>query len=119
MSGLEKPRKRPEGSPLQHLFRPVFHWFRARSPSHRQATGEESSNAPPLHAQTEDSSAKLWSVYDSEAERYDSALVESWKADMEGMLIFSGLFPASLTAFIIESYENLIQDPGNMTVTLL
>jgi hypothetical protein len=42
----------------------------------------------PLHALTEDSSAKFWSVYISEAEHYDSALVESWKADMEGMLIF-------------------------------
>ncbi|KAJ7627981.1 hypothetical protein DFH06DRAFT_725796 [Mycena polygramma] len=116
MFEVEKPRR--YGSPLQHLFRPVFHWFRARSP-HWQATSEESSSASPLHAQTEDSSAKFWSVYNSEAERYDSALVESWKADMEGMLIFSGLFSASLTAFIIESYKNLIPDPGNMTVALL
>ncbi|KAJ7165469.1 hypothetical protein C8R43DRAFT_824255, partial [Mycena crocata] len=60
-----------------------------------------------------------WSVYISEAERYDSALVESWRADMEGLLIFSGLFSASLTAFIIESYKNLIPDTGEMTVALL
>jgi hypothetical protein len=32
--------------------------------------------------------AKLWSVYVGEAEKYDRALVESWKSDMEGMLIF-------------------------------
>ena len=33
-------------------------------------------------------SAKLWAVYISEAEKYDKALVESWKSDMDGLLIF-------------------------------
>ncbi|KAJ7280680.1 hypothetical protein C8J57DRAFT_105446, partial [Mycena rebaudengoi] len=63
--------------------------------------------------------AKLWSVYVAEAEKYDRALVESWKSDMEGMLIFAGLFSASLTAFIIESYKTLTPDSGNTTVRLL
>ncbi|KAJ7106794.1 hypothetical protein C8R43DRAFT_845308, partial [Mycena crocata] len=64
-------------------------------------------------------SARLWSIYVGEAERYDKSLVESWKADMEGMLIFSGLFSASLTAFLIESYRTLQPDNGNMAVQLL
>ncbi|KAF7341288.1 hypothetical protein MVEN_01864900 [Mycena venus] len=51
--------------------------------------------------------AKLWAVYISEAEKYDKGLVESWKSDMQGMLIFAGLFSASLTAFLIESYKTL------------
>ncbi|KAJ7452958.1 hypothetical protein B0H11DRAFT_2326724, partial [Mycena galericulata] len=85
-------------------------------PQQNVSTNEKLS---PLHAQTEDASAKFWSVYIAEAERYDSALVESWKADMEGILIFSGLFSASLTAFIIESYGNLTHDTGDMTVALL
>ncbi|KAF7291945.1 hypothetical protein MIND_01220000 [Mycena indigotica] len=63
--------------------------------------------------------AKLWSVYVDEAERYDKSLVASWKSDMEGMLIFAGLFSASLTAFLIESYKTLVQDPGEATVHLL
>ncbi|KAF7291918.1 hypothetical protein MIND_01217200 [Mycena indigotica] len=62
---------------------------------------------------------KLWSVYVDEAERYDKSLVASWKSDMEGMLIFAGLFSASLTAFLIESYKTLVQDPGDATVQLL
>ncbi|KAJ7325415.1 hypothetical protein DFH08DRAFT_645765, partial [Mycena albidolilacea] len=62
---------------------------------------------------------KLWSVYVGEAEKYDRALFESWKSDMEGMLIFAGLFSASLTAFLIESYKTLTQDSGEMTVLLL
>ncbi|KAF7341593.1 hypothetical protein MSAN_02056400 [Mycena sanguinolenta] len=35
---------------------------------------------------------------------------------MEGMLIFSGLFSASLTAFLIESYKVLQPDSGDLTV---
>ncbi|KAJ7644699.1 hypothetical protein FB45DRAFT_999654 [Roridomyces roridus] len=73
----------------------------------------------------EAAATKLWAVYVSEAEKYDKALVESWKSDMEGMLIFpltipkAGLFSASLTAFIIESYPTLLPDSGDTTVQLL
>ncbi|KAJ7672095.1 hypothetical protein B0H17DRAFT_1141254 [Mycena rosella] len=55
----------------------------------------------------------------SEAEKYDKALVESWRGDMDGMLIFAGLFSASLTAFIIESYKTLTPDSGDTTAVLL
>ncbi|KAJ7182308.1 hypothetical protein C8R43DRAFT_966736 [Mycena crocata] len=64
-------------------------------------------------------SARLWAIYVGEADRYDKTLVESWKADMEGMLIFSGLFSASLTAFLIESYRTLRPDSGDITVEIL
>ncbi|KAF7318310.1 hypothetical protein HMN09_00339800 [Mycena chlorophos] len=63
--------------------------------------------------------AKLWSVYVNEAEKYDKSLVESWSSDMEGILIFAGLFSASLTAFLVESYTNLSPDPASATVILL
>ncbi|KAJ7617699.1 hypothetical protein DFH06DRAFT_961388, partial [Mycena polygramma] len=62
---------------------------------------------------------KLWAVYISEAEKYDKSLVESWKSDMEGMLIFAGLFSAVLTAFLIESYKTLSPDSEDRTVKLL
>ncbi|KAF7343192.1 hypothetical protein MVEN_01750400 [Mycena venus] len=64
-------------------------------------------------------SAKLWAVYIDEAEKYDKALVEGWKSDMEGLLIFAGLFSASLTAFLIESYKTLTPDQGAITIALL
>ncbi|KAJ6480511.1 hypothetical protein C8R47DRAFT_1018861, partial [Mycena vitilis] len=38
---------------------------------------------------------------------------------MEGMLIFAGLFSASLTAFLIESYKTLNPDSGDTTALLL
>ncbi|KAJ7164205.1 hypothetical protein C8R46DRAFT_309520, partial [Mycena filopes] len=67
----------------------------------------------------ETAAAKLWAVYVSEAEKYDKALVESWKSDMEGLLIFAGLFSAILTAFLIESYKTLNSNSGDVTVHLL
>ncbi|KAJ7834608.1 hypothetical protein B0H13DRAFT_2453988, partial [Mycena leptocephala] len=67
----------------------------------------------------EAAASKLWSVYISEADKYDKVLVESWKSDMAGMLIFAGLFSASLTAFIIESYKTLAPNSGDSTVQLL
>ncbi|KAJ7145561.1 hypothetical protein C8R44DRAFT_863435 [Mycena epipterygia] len=70
----------------------------------------------PRHGSNEASSAKLWAVYVAEAEKYDKALVESWRSDMDGLLIFAGLFSASLTAFLIESYKSLTPD---ITIVLL
>ncbi|KAJ7124540.1 hypothetical protein C8R44DRAFT_735007 [Mycena epipterygia] len=68
---------------------------------------------------TEEACAKMWSVYISQAERYDKALVAGWRADMKGILIFAGLFSGSLTAFIIESYPTLTPDSGDTMVLLL
>ncbi|KAJ7431883.1 hypothetical protein B0H11DRAFT_825003 [Mycena galericulata] len=67
----------------------------------------------------ESAGAKIWSVYISEADKYDKALVERWRSDMEGILIFAGLFSASLTAFLIESYTTLSPDQNQLTVLIL
>ncbi|KAN0124182.1 hypothetical protein V8E52_001831, partial [Russula decolorans] len=66
-----------------------------------------------------ETSGKVWSVYLSEAERQDRALAENWKGDTEGILIFTGLFAATVAAFIIESYKQLSPDSGATTVFLL
>ncbi|KAH9057386.1 hypothetical protein EDB87DRAFT_1565324, partial [Lactarius vividus] len=50
---------------------------------------------------------KLWSVYVEEAESHDKALIGTWKDDMEGIIIFAGLYSASLTAFLQQSFPNL------------
>ncbi|KAF5357365.1 hypothetical protein D9758_005900 [Tetrapyrgos nigripes] len=66
-----------------------------------------------------DPGTKLWNVYIGEARRYDEDLLKGWKEDMDGMLLFSALYSASLTAFIIESYKTLQDDPAQNTVALL
>jgi hypothetical protein len=83
----------------------------------------------------EAAAAKLWAVYVSEADKYDKALVESWKSDMDGLLIFvsfksiqrpqidvdhkAALFSAIVAAFLLESYKTLNSDSGDLTVHLL
>ncbi|KAJ6482149.1 hypothetical protein C8R47DRAFT_951600, partial [Mycena vitilis] len=63
-----------------------------------------------------------WSVYISEAEKYDKALADNWRGNMNGMLIFAsraGLFSAILTAFIIESYKTLTPDMDFLTLACI
>ncbi|KAF5357370.1 hypothetical protein D9758_005863 [Tetrapyrgos nigripes] len=66
-----------------------------------------------------EASTKFWSIYIDEAQRYDEPLLKGWKEDMDGMLLFSALYSASLTAFIIESYKTLQDDPAQNTIALL
>ncbi|KAJ7595250.1 hypothetical protein C8J56DRAFT_921933 [Mycena floridula] len=42
-------------------------------------------------------------LYSEEAEKYDKGLALNWKGDMDAILIFAGLFTASVTAMIVES----------------
>ncbi|KAJ7487390.1 hypothetical protein B0H11DRAFT_1790047 [Mycena galericulata] len=128
--GVQDSEKNIPGShdlPLLHRFLARFFPKNNRAdvgenPQPTQKTAEEIlgwGDPPYSKAESQQASAKLWAVYIDEAERYDRALVESWKADMEGMLIFSGLFSASVTAFLIESYPTLQSDSGDTTVQLL
>ncbi|KAH9079595.1 hypothetical protein EDB83DRAFT_1291712 [Lactarius deliciosus] len=66
-----------------------------------------------------DSSDGLWSMYLTEAEKQDKDVTESWKGDAEGILVFTGLFSATVAAFIIESYQNLSPKSGDTTNALL
>ncbi|KAI0308848.1 hypothetical protein OF83DRAFT_151134, partial [Amylostereum chailletii] len=66
-----------------------------------------------------DPSDRFWAMYLTDAEKYDVAMTESMKGDTDGMLIFTGLFAATVAAFIIEFYKTLNPDSGNDTVTLL
>ncbi|KAG6899779.1 hypothetical protein C0993_006965 [Termitomyces sp. T159_Od127] len=71
-----------------------------------------SSPLPQQSVQSDGPSARLWSVYVAEADRQDRALAHSWKGNMDALLIFAGLFSASITAFLIESYKSLTPDPN-------
>ncbi|KAH9071517.1 hypothetical protein EDB83DRAFT_2221031, partial [Lactarius deliciosus] len=66
-----------------------------------------------------DSSGRLWTMYLTEAEEQDKEITESWKGEAEGILVFTGLFSATVAAFIIESYKQLSPDSGDTTNALL
>ncbi|KAG6902349.1 hypothetical protein C0995_001146 [Termitomyces sp. Mi166 len=62
---------------------------------------------------------RFWSIYVSETEQHDSNITGTWKADLDSTLIFAGLFSATVTAFIIDSYKLLQQDSADVTNALL
>ncbi|KAJ7757192.1 hypothetical protein DFH07DRAFT_819578 [Mycena maculata] len=128
-AGLPRPqRPTKDGSVLHRVASAAFRVLRPRQkqagrdpkpPESLPPTPDGQEKGNYSEAENEEACTKIWSIYVGEAERYDAALVESWRADMEGMLIFSGLFSASLTAFLIESYKNLQQNSGDQTVTAI
>ncbi|TDL14155.1 hypothetical protein BD410DRAFT_757366 [Rickenella mellea] len=83
-------------------------------PKNNQETGGDT-KAPDLT----DPSSRIWGPYLELAEKYDKDLVESWRDDMESLLIFAALFSASVTAFVIESYQALQEDVGQATISIL
>ncbi|KIJ57064.1 hypothetical protein M422DRAFT_198449, partial [Sphaerobolus stellatus SS14] len=55
--------------------------------------------------------AAVWALYLKETEAEDKELTELWQVGLDQLLIFAGLFGAILTAFLIESRQDLKQDP--------
>ncbi|KAI0259712.1 hypothetical protein BC834DRAFT_1016108, partial [Gloeopeniophorella convolvens] len=97
----------------------------SQDPGHDQH-GEARSSHPAVPGDFDSNANPLWSLYGKEVKGYDEATIQVWKEDMDGILIFllgvllifgkAGLFSASLTAFLAESYQNLQPDP---TITIL
>ncbi|KAI0262302.1 hypothetical protein BC834DRAFT_829018, partial [Gloeopeniophorella convolvens] len=73
----------------------------------------------PTDAEYGDTSAPIWNLYRTESEKYDKMLVESWMGNTDSMLIFTGLFSAIISAFLVETYRTLQPDTDSQTVTLL
>ncbi|KAI0280629.1 hypothetical protein BGY98DRAFT_914550, partial [Russula aff. rugulosa BPL654] len=62
---------------------------------------------------------KIWFLSVSHADRFDAAIADIWKADMDGILVYTGVFSATVAAFLIESYEYLKPDPSEVSSRLL
>ncbi|ESK89467.1 hypothetical protein Moror_16126 [Moniliophthora roreri MCA 2997] len=62
---------------------------------------------------------KSWERLIREVNRYDDAMVKNWKEEIDTQLVFAGLFSAVVTAFAVESYQWLSEDPADTTVVLL
>ncbi|VDC02420.1 unnamed protein product [Peniophora sp. CBMAI 1063] len=61
----------------------------------------------------------FWTTYLKDAEEEDKYLPKSWEANTGSVLTFTGLFAATVAAFIIENYKSLSPDSGDQTVALL
>jgi len=58
----------------------------------------------------DDVSARIWNLYGTESEKYDKALMESWKGNTDTMLNFTGLFSLIVASFPIETCKTLTPD---------
>ncbi|GLB40923.1 hypothetical protein LshimejAT787_0901380 [Lyophyllum shimeji] len=63
--------------------------------------------------------ARVWKIYTEEATKFDSSLAEGWNRGIDVLLVFTGLFSAVLTTFIIQSFQLSIPDAGSTTNALL
>ncbi|KAH8093868.1 hypothetical protein BXZ70DRAFT_867575, partial [Cristinia sonorae] len=60
-----------------------------------------------------------WSLYNAAAERSDEVFIAHLRDSMGSVLIISGLFSATVTSLIVESYRTLERDPASDTVLYL
>ncbi|KAF9263849.1 hypothetical protein L218DRAFT_999316 [Marasmius fiardii PR-910] len=60
-----------------------------------------------------------WDAIMKTVETLDEDIAKGYKEDIDTLLVFAGLFSAVVTAFTIESYKWLQQDPEDATVALL
>jgi len=64
-----------------------------------------------------DSSADpLWTLYGREAKSHDQSRIQTLKDNLDGIVIFAGLFSVALTAFLIDGKQNLKPNPADQTV---
>ncbi|VDB85104.1 unnamed protein product [Peniophora sp. CBMAI 1063] len=55
---------------------------------------------------------RMWSYYLRKAHRVDQEMADGWKGDTDGILIFTGLFSATVASFIVDNYKSLQLDPS-------
>ncbi|KAI0760946.1 hypothetical protein BD413DRAFT_593170 [Trametes elegans] len=60
-----------------------------------------------------------WSTCAARMREFDEAMVRNWKEEIDTLLVFAGLFSAVVTAFDIEAYHLLQDDPNQASTQLL
>ncbi|KAH9990333.1 hypothetical protein BJV77DRAFT_920380, partial [Russula vinacea] len=56
-----------------------------------------------------------WSLYAKEAKSHDKSTIKTLKDDMDGLLIFAGLFSAALTGLVIDRSQNIQPTPAQQS----
>ncbi|KAJ3559535.1 hypothetical protein NM688_g277 [Phlebia brevispora] len=60
-----------------------------------------------------------WAIIDKTMKGLDEDKIHDCKEDMDTLLVFAGLYSAVLTSFLVQSYQNLLQNPQEVMVDLL
>ncbi|KAI0062742.1 hypothetical protein BV25DRAFT_1825276 [Artomyces pyxidatus] len=110
---LEEPRRDAQGGEVQNA-------STATERTQRKVIRPES--ADPKTQDKKDESVNpletMWPMYLEESKKEDNNLVDNITIYTNGVLVFTGLFGAIVTAFIIESYKQL-QPPDSGTTAAL
>ncbi|KAI0659375.1 hypothetical protein C8Q70DRAFT_1045226 [Cubamyces menziesii] len=85
---------------------------RRRQPAPAAAVNEQSTSSAW-------DSSEAWASCAKALREYDEDMIQAWKEEIDTLLVFAGLFSAILTAFNIESYTLLQQQPEDATVAIL
>ncbi|KAG6885410.1 hypothetical protein C0993_002143 [Termitomyces sp. T159_Od127] len=62
--------------------------------------------------------ARVWNVYLDEAESYDMDMVQGFRNNIDGLLVFAALFSAVVTTFVAQTSQSLQPDNGKILVSL-
>ncbi|SJL11653.1 uncharacterized protein ARMOST_15059 [Armillaria ostoyae] len=84
--------------------------------SETKSSSSSLKNAESPTPMQEDLSVHWKKCYDAISE-FDSKIISSWTEEMNTILIFAGLYSAVVTAFLIESYQWLSEDPIEVLLT--
>ncbi|KAI0691117.1 hypothetical protein BC835DRAFT_133037 [Cytidiella melzeri] len=68
---------------------------------------------------SDDINTSAWSAMSSIIHEVDERKIKGYKEDIDTFLVFAGLFSAVLSAFLVESYQGLQQDPMEVMVALM
>ncbi|KAF9259971.1 hypothetical protein L218DRAFT_907740, partial [Marasmius fiardii PR-910] len=74
---------------------------------------------PPALEPVKPTLRQSWDAIMKTVDALDGDQVKGYKEDIDTLLVFAGLFSAVVTAFTVESYQWLREDPQDSTVSLL
>ncbi|KAK1217387.1 hypothetical protein PQX77_019926 [Marasmius sp. AFHP31] len=89
------------------------HPSKGRAPDRTKEAFERSQHPDPSLVEN------AWEVLSNHVRKYDNETTNGWKEDIDTLLVFAGLFSAVVTAFTVESYKWLSEDPADINVALL
>ncbi|KAF5353522.1 hypothetical protein D9756_007994 [Leucocoprinus leucothites] len=75
--------------------------------------------SPQQHDKCSSPEVDPWEVCNKYAKKHTKELCESWRDEVDKLLIFAGLFSGVVTGFAIESYHSVTEDSSETTVLLL
>ncbi|KAG7090049.1 hypothetical protein E1B28_011668 [Marasmius oreades] len=87
--------------------------------SHQLQTGTGTSPRSQSNGPQKPTFQASWDAIVKEIDAHDDGRMKGYKEDIDTLLVFAGLFSAVVTAFTVESYQWLSEDPADITVTLL